>query len=716
MVRKLVLTCLLLVSFGKLSIDHAIPYILGHQETNRFTSASTLDYENTYVLDFEKWTIFNDGTHPEETTKGLNEALKWAHKNGYTVFKVPKGTYLIDKDSHIEMVSNMTFLLDDDAVLEKETNGYPGYSLLQIEPGVTNVTLKGGTYKGDKDTHDYSSGGTHEHGYGIITSGASHITFDGIEAINFTGDGLSIGSMGTLVREFYAPDFEAGSIDQKGNIIGDPSKVRLKNLPIDHPYFDIQRTFQFIHQQNMPRDSYGYVAYFYRKDGTFISKHDTKQSNTPLGWELTPIPDEAAYFHAVFPMSEVSEDIYLEYWMQGVSKKITVKNSEFAYNRRQGITVGGGQDVLIVNSQFHHMEGAAPESGIDLEAGYHLNNKIHIKENQFYNNARYDLILYDGRNAVVEGNHFASKGAIGLAISEPFKYADIKNNHFDGTKIYAYNYATFQENKMNDGLAAFLGHDLVIADMEFTDSLVNLASSKPFGIEAANITVNNTKKMHTQFGINSNPIHLKDLTIIGEAALDSLAGNASDGSIFDNLRVIGFNRTQLPRGTYRNCEFLATEKETVYGTVDVNNSGTYIFDNCTFESQHGGLGINSVHGVPDLVEIKNSEFKILNDIHALTISAAKKVVIENNTINAEHMVRPDLEIIRVGSYWTRNDPYNVLDLTLKGNTISTNLENKGISTIYAGVGAPTYDIKDNILYHAKFELKENDNHPSNKEK
>ena len=499
-------------------------------------------------------------------------------ENGYETFIVPNGTYLISKDDSIEMVSNITFELDKDAVLQKETNNKSGYTLLQIGPGVHDVTLKGGTYKGDKDTHDYSSGGTHEGGYGIVTSGAADITIDGIKATDFTGDGLAVGGMGKLIDEFYKESFKSGSVNDSGKLINDPKKVRLENLPLTDPYFDIQKTFQFIHQQNMPKDSHRYIAYFYQSDGTFISKHDSKKSNTPVGWGLTPIPDEADYMHVVFDAPKVSDNVYLEFWMQGVSKNVTVKNSEFAFNRRQGITVGGAQDVLIENNKIHDMKGTAPQSGVDVEAGYNLNNRITIKDNHFYNNQAYDLILFDGRNAVVEGNHFESK-SIGLAISEPFKYAKVTNNHFDGARIYAYNYATFKDNKMNDALAAFLGHDLVIDKMDFTDSLVNLGSSKPFGIKASNIKVKNTKKMHTQFGINNNPIHLKNITITGQAALDSFAGNAKDGSIFDNLKVIGYERTQLPRGTYNNAVFEAAEGK---GGVTVNNSGTYEFNNSTF--------------------------------------------------------------------------------------------------------------------------------------
>lgn len=656
-------------------------------------SITNAETQNTYSLEISRWGIYNDGTHPNETTKGINEALIWANKNGYDSFLVPNGTYLISKDSSINMVSNITFELEKDAVLQKESNSYSGYSLLNVGPGVHHVTLKGGTYRGDKDTHNYSSGGTHEGGYGIITSGANDVTIDRIKVVNFTGDGLAIGSMGKLIKEFYANSFKSGSVNAAGKLINDSSKVRLENIPLTHPYFNIQQTFQFIHQQNMPKKSHRYVAYFYEQDGTFISKHDSKTTNTPVGWGLNHIPKNASFMNVVFDAPKVNKNIYLEFWMQGVSKKVTVKNSEFSFNRRQGITIGGAENILIENNKIHDIKGTAPQSGIDLEAGYLLNNKITVKDNHFYNNQAYDLILYDGRNAVVEGNHFASK-SIGLAISEPFKYAEITNNHFDGARIYAYNYANFKNNKMNDALAAFLGQDLIIDNMQFTDSLVNLASSKPFGIKASNITVNNTKKRHTQFGINKNPLHLKNTSITGQAALDSLAGNAIDGSIFDDLQVIDYERTQLPRGTYNNCVFEAAEGK--WG-IAVNSTGAYEFNNCSFTSNRGGFEINDVHGIPDSVTLKNSTVNVLGDNSSgVSIQAGKKVLIENNTIQTGFFPNKQLGIIKVGDYWKKDQPSKISSLTIKDNTlISKDKQAIGISTIHAGKNAPPYHIENN---------------------
>jgi hypothetical protein len=661
------------------------------------------NFENkVYHLELDRWGIHNDGTHPSETTKGINEALQWAHQNNYSQFNVPSGTYLIAKDSQIDMVSDIKFELAKDTVLQKEPNGSPGYTLLHIGPGINNVTLKGGTYKGDKVEHDYSSGGTHEGGYGILTSGASNIIIEGIKSINFTGDGLAIGSMGKLIDEYYADDFIHGGVDASGEMKEDKNKVRLENIPLTDPYFDIQNTFQFIHQQNMPKDSLSYVAFFYDQAGRFLSKYDTNTTNTPVGWGLTPIPENADYMHVVFDMPQVPKDIYIEFWMQGVSKNIIVKDSEFAYNRRQGITVGGAQNVLIENNKIHDMKGTAPESGIDLEAGYNLNDTVTIKDNHFYNNNAYDLILYDGRNALVEGNLFESK-SIGLAISEPFKYAEIKNNTFNGARIYAYNYATFKGNEMTDALAAFLGHDLVIDGMVFTDTLVNLASSKPFGIQGSNITVKNTEKKHTQFGVNKNPIHLKNVTIEGSAALDSFSGNAPDGSIFDNLKVIGYERTQMPRGTYTNCVF---ESAADKSGPAVNNTGTYEFNNCQFTSTKSGFEINNVHGMPDIVALRNSTISVTGDnSSSISIQAGKKVLIENNTMKSNLIPNKHLAVIKVGGYWDKDNKAKMADLKIKGNYIGSNDKDViGISTIHAGSNAPSFHIEGNILENSSLEL------------
>lgn len=46
---------------------------------------------------------------------------------------------------------------------------------------------------------------------------------------------------------------------------------------------------------------------------------------------------------------------------------ITIKNVISDMNRRQGLSIEAGVDIVIKNSEFTNTSGTAPQSGIDLE-------------------------------------------------------------------------------------------------------------------------------------------------------------------------------------------------------------------------------------------------------------------------------------------------------------------------------------------------------------
>ncbi|WP_239633809.1 right-handed parallel beta-helix repeat-containing protein [Paenibacillus sp. H1-7] len=660
-----------------------------------------------YQLVPKDWGIYNDGTHPVETTKGFNDALQWAHANGMTTFKVPAGTYTIKKQdpklwldttARINMVPNITFELDPNAVIQKEANGFAGYQTLHIGYGANNVTIKGGTYKGDKDSHDFSSKGTHEGGYGIITEGAVNVTIDGIKAINFTGDGLAVGGKGTMVKDLYAASFVSGSIDDKGKLIPDSSKIRVKEpLNFTSPIFKTEREFEFSNGQKLLPQ---FDLFFYKQDGTFI----TSMKNTKLR-QVTQIPDGASYFYVVFNQPS-STGAYIEFWQRAVSKNVVVKNSEFAFNRRQGITIGGGDNITVINNVIHDIKGTAPQSGIDVEGGYgengQMNSNIFIRNNKFYNNAAYDVILYDGHDATVEGNHLASKGKIGLAVSPPFTGALIKNNHFDGTSIYAYHDVKFEGNQMNDSFTHLEGPNLSIDGMTFTDSKFVISSKDPFGITASNITMNN-QKGGSEFSLWVNPIRVTNLTMNG----GSISGGVPEGSIIDNLKVSEPANLNMPPATYSNCQISSTTKG-----LTLDDTGKYVFNQCTLNMFEGATVTNPGADFT----MTNSTLNILDKRFALKAVKAKKIVFEKNIITANKMANPTDYSIMIGDYWTRNNPYAVNEASIKGNTITSNVAAEGISTIYAGVGAPKYTIQNNTLINAKLKLRPSDVQSNNIEK
>jgi hypothetical protein len=717
---------------GELTIEVSSKDKLGNRGTiaeQKITKTTSI-----YILTLQeqqRWNISNNGTSPIETTKGFNDALVWASQNNYETFIVPAGTYLIrkgepyDPAARINMVSNMTFLLEDGAILQKETNGKEHYDLLYIASDVQNVNLRGGIYRGDKDTHDYSqrdnpySVGTHESGCGIRLEGAKNIIIEDIVSEKFTGDGLTISGTGQLINEFYKESFESGGIDDSGQLIADSTKIRIRQISkmnFNNPIFNKIRTIQLSNPQKLSK-SIPYDLFFYQEDGQFL----TSVKNRRIGWDLIEVPQKAYYFIAVLHSPIIPTGVYIEFWVKAVSRDIVVKNSKFAFSRRQGITVGGAEDVLITNNLIHDIKGIAPQSGIDVEGGVgengYANKKIYIKENKLFNNHSYDLILFDGQEAVVEGNYFGSVGTIGLAISSPFTGAYVKDNTFDGTRIVAYHDATFINNNMNDSYTFFEGPNININGMKFIDSRFSITSKIPFGVKASNIEMINNKKTDSGLTLWGKPVHLTDITIKGESTLRSLTGQLEEGSIFDNLEITGYNSTyglDLPQGIYNNCTFESFDGSR-FGSLSINKSGKFIFNHCSFISNQNGsinLLVNHIHSE---VIVRESIFEVLSNAPAISVQTTKNIKIDSNIINANKLTSTATEIIKINDYWQRNNPYDVLAASIENNTITTNLSAKGISTIYAGTGAPPYYIKNNVLYNAKLQLKANDENENNQE-
>ncbi|MBP1990394.1 right-handed parallel beta-helix repeat-containing protein [Paenibacillus eucommiae] len=712
------------------SVLLAIPFILFFQKSDfqstiknmiQFNGAkAAAAASSVYQLIPADWGVHNDGTHPAETTKGLNDALKWAHDNGKTTFKVPAGTYMIskgtgsgnDKNDRIHMVSDMTFILDDKAIIQKEPNGYPYYVTLFVGVGVKNVMIKGGTYLGDRDTHDYSSGGTHEGGYGILTAGAFNVTIDGIKTEKFTGDGICIGGSGAYGQGIYKDNFESGGINEEGKLVSDSSKIRTKqSWKISDPTFDFTGALIIDNGQKL---SNIFDIHFYKADGKFLSSAKNQRQNVYI-----PIPTGADSIRLVF-VGTIQQGNYVELWNRVQSKDIIIQNSESSFNRRQGLTIGGAKNVVVQNNSFHDIGGiggVAPMAGIDVEGGAgengYINSEIVIRNNKFYNNSKYDLIFYDGHDGIAEGNHFASKGAIGLAISSPFTNSLIKDNHFDGSGINASHDATFINNRMDNSITLFVGPNLKIDGMIFTDSMFRISSNKAFGVEASNITIYNNNKSHSGMTLDGQPVHLKNITIIGEPLLRALGGSVADGSIFDNLKVIGYNakyNLSVPRGTYNNCVFEASQSGV--GEVAAITSGKFEFNGCKFKTKGTGLAIT--HADAD-VTVKNSNFEVLGNASAIHINAAKKIYIENNTITANNITNASTEIIRFNNILDKDKPFDILSAIIRGNIITTNIAAKGISTLYGGKGAPKYEIKNNKLYNAKLQLKADEININNQE-
>jgi hypothetical protein len=96
---------------------------------------------------------------------------------------VPAGRYLIDPV--VGLVAKRDLTLDTNAVLVAKPNSAPRYCVLRINDG---VTVTGGQILGDRLSHTYTVGSTHEWGYGFRMGNGC--TIDGLRVSQCTGDGV----------------------------------------------------------------------------------------------------------------------------------------------------------------------------------------------------------------------------------------------------------------------------------------------------------------------------------------------------------------------------------------------------------------------------------------------------------------------------------------------------------------------------------------------
>lgn len=106
----------------------------------------------------------------------------------------------------------------------------------------------------------------------------------------------------------------------------------------------------------------------------------------------------------------------------GMAQDVTIRNSEFDNNRRQGISIVGGIRIRIAENEIHHTVGTPPQFGIDLEGGSRYENRdVHIIDNYFHNNRGGDIVNTDGHNVYIDDN-VLEQGADSRYIDGPIVY------------------------------------------------------------------------------------------------------------------------------------------------------------------------------------------------------------------------------------------------------------------------------------------------------
>ena len=169
-------------------------------------SVPRIPNNNEYVIELSTnaWTIPINANPSAAiattTTNELQKAIDWAKQQGYGRVIFPNGNYLIGKYSNsiyqagIDLHGETEYVLSSGTVLEMHQNNKWNYCVLRVQ-GVSDVTIRGGTIKGDRATHIYtprsSDGSTaHDEGHGICVWGNSQRVFvNNMNIHSLTGDG-----------------------------------------------------------------------------------------------------------------------------------------------------------------------------------------------------------------------------------------------------------------------------------------------------------------------------------------------------------------------------------------------------------------------------------------------------------------------------------------------------------------------------------------------
>ncbi len=158
-----------------------------------------LPNDREYTIDLARWDIPNNRTNAIKTTNNLQAAIDWAHAEAYSRVILPKGEYLVGEEGNdiyqggITIYGDTEFVFSEGAVLEIDTNDKWNYCVISLDGD--NISIRGGTIKGDRDTHIFtprdSDGKTaHDEGHGIcIWNTSNQILVEDMEIHSLTGDG-----------------------------------------------------------------------------------------------------------------------------------------------------------------------------------------------------------------------------------------------------------------------------------------------------------------------------------------------------------------------------------------------------------------------------------------------------------------------------------------------------------------------------------------------
>lgn len=531
-----------------------------------------------YTIELDRFRIKNDGTNAKETTEGINEAIRYALKNGWQKIKLPEGLYGIDsavtnpyqiKDKEnkswihrragISPESNMQ--LDLTGCTLKQLPSKEAYTAVITISGCENTKLIGGTIIGDREDHYYGTrindaGGELESGSFSDETGEAVADETRVRTKDFITEFVNEdGSEKGLPEEFYVMPLKNTSkntvdggvrnifcYDGNGKYLGQTSggggfvkpavlqpgtkkiKISFKNeTRLDAAYYITEEKI--------------YPTYEFGAGITVGNSQDVEI----IGMKIKDTTGDCILTYPI-PLKVTVE-------------KLAIVDCELSGSRRQGISfVGTGENNLVKGTTIRDIAGIDPQCGIDFEHYDYCKNTV-IDDCTFYNNKKLDIVNYNGTDIEIKNSRFS--GLVGAAFGYSMRVHD---NYFEYTQ---------GQDKVHKAAGVQLQtHDNVVWNNRFVNANITVAgeNSKAYGnhITGGQVTMQNNYR---------NVYENVEKLFIQRTEEFSLL----EGSEFRNcdISVASAFESEFPF-TIRNCRFIDSK---------FNARGVTNIELCEFENQ-----------------------------------------------------------------------------------------------------------------------------------
>ncbi|TXK82509.1 fibronectin type III domain-containing protein [Paenibacillus sp. N3.4] len=684
------------------------------------------DGGDSYKIELDRWSIKNNGTEAIKTSKGINDALKYAADQGYVEVILPLGTYLIDENNPIEPQSYMTLNLNG-STLKIQTNGLVGYAVILFQRNQQYSRITNGIIQGDKDTHDYMTiRSTHEGGHGIyvdntplIGSNIRFLTLDNLEIFNCTGDGIGLGSLyGQIAGYSFDSKFENGGISlTDGSLVANGNRIR-SSVKIDLSDSHIVKWGYF----GLYGDSYGglgagitsslYDVIFYNKDNTFYSA----KSNVQFHDEVQ-VPKGPSYAKIVVHQSVVPA---------AGQTTITLKVVEFAKNvyiekchihdcRRLGISVSGAKQVYIRGNEIHHIKGTAPQGAIDIEDMYGFNQYIYIENNHLHDNEFYNIVAVAGKHISITNN--AINGGT-LAINVNVDKAVIDGNDLRDVGAQLAGEIIFSNNHLYATKIVLSAGDreILINGCLFHNSALNINRDKAYSVNINNCKFSNDKDFFSSFAglgatisFSIEPQIFSDCVIEGGgvqgSSLTWVANETKNGWILNNMTLTSTKHDQniitgLPPGSYLGCRFINPGPLSI-----VNNpQAEYEFNGCSFDWDTYTLFSTAINKKTAIFQVSNSLFSGKQNPAFYFADIGGEIIFTQNIFN--YPVSTSIGVMIDFGWQT----FSSECITLDGNKFKSNIALKAINASDPRSSLTQIIFKNNVVKTAVVNILVNPKH------